>query len=336
MPFLDKISGGLLNARAQQAISARNAAVYGGDVYSPSRSAPQPPLESLDRVCGAAGCAGSWLKPWKSRRRPVFEDAWVCSGRCLQSLILAAVRREVGDGGAASSDLETPHRHRVPLGLVLLAQGWITHPQLREALEAQKASGCGRIGEWLTQSCGLAEDRITRGLGVQWSCPVLAADGFSPSAMALVMPKRLIAEFGLVPLRVAGSTILYLASQDRLHAAAALGVEQMSGLKVESGLLPQSKFEAVRSALLAADAVPATLNLVNDADELTAKIVTVLDQRQPVASRLVRIHQYYWLRVWLESGALTGKGKLPPTSEDVQDHLYLIGDKRPKMDCDPA
>ena len=65
----------------------------------------------------------------------------------------------------------------MPLGLVLLAQGWITHPQLQAALEAQKASGQGRIGDWLQQSCGLPEERVTRGLGVQWSCPVLALDG---------------------------------------------------------------------------------------------------------------------------------------------------------------
>ena len=87
------------------------------------------------------------------------------------------------DGGAAGDrvgmrvGVDTPHRHRVPLGLVLLAQGWITHPQLQTALEAQRASGQGRIGDWLTQSCGLPEERITRGLGVQWSCPVLGTDG---------------------------------------------------------------------------------------------------------------------------------------------------------------
>ena len=62
-------------------------------------------------------------------------------------------------------------------------------------------------------------------------------NGFLPSAMALVMPKRFVAEFGLVPLRVAGGSLLYLAFENRTNPAAALGVEQMTGLKVESGLL---------------------------------------------------------------------------------------------------
>ena len=105
-------------------------------------------------------------------------------------MVRAAIRRETGEMNGVGVDV--PHRHRVPLGLVLLAQGWITHPQLQAALEAQKQTGQGRIGDWLVQSCGLAEERVTRGLGVQWSCPVLAMNGFSPSAMALVMPKRFI------------------------------------------------------------------------------------------------------------------------------------------------
>ena len=55
--------------------------------------------------------------------------------------------------------------------------------------------------------------------------------------MALVMPKRFVQEFGLLPLRVAGSRILYLAFEDGLNAGAALALEQMSELRVESGLI---------------------------------------------------------------------------------------------------
>ncbi len=237
-------------------------------------------------------------------------------------MVRAAVRRETGDVSGAGWD--EPHRHRVPLGLVLLAQGWITHPQLQAALASQRVSGRGRIGDWLAEGCGLEEERITRGLGVQWSCPLLAMDGFSAAAMGLVMPKRFVAEFGMVPLRVAGSKLLYMAFADRLDAATALGVEQMSGLKVESGLLTGSQFEAARAGVMAADAVPLRMSAMADADQLTAGIVKVLEQRQPVAARLVRVHQYYWLRVWLESGATAGLGGLPPGTEDVEDCVFTL------------
>lgn len=322
MPFLEKISGGMLGARAQQAIGARNAAIYGDEGYQPSRSRTEAQHGAGERLCAAQGCSSTWLKPWKSRRRPIFEDQWGCSGRCLHTLVRSAVRREIGEGAAS---FDAPHRHRVPLGLVLLAQGWITHPQLQDALQAQRASGQGRIGDWLAQNCGLGEEHIARGLGVQWSCPVLAMDGFAPRSMALAMPKRFIVEFGLVPLRVAGASILYLAFENRMNAATALGVEEMSGLKVESGLLPATQFEQARAAVLAAEGVPVTIEQVGDADELAARMVTVIDQKQPIASRLVRVHSYYWMRIWLESGAIAGPGSLPPSSEDVEDYLFLIG-----------
>ncbi len=313
MPILERL--GLFQARASQAHATRDAAVLGANTYRPGSL-----TESAPRMCAAAGCAGGWAKPWKHRRRPVFEEEWGCSGRCLQTMVRAAVRREVGE-----ADDDVPHRHRVPLGLVLLAQGWITHPQLQVALDAQRASGQGRIGDWLTQSCGLGEERIARGLGVQWSCPVLGTEGFSPATMALVMPKRFIAEFGLLPLRVAGSSLLYLGFQDRMNAVAALGLEQMTGLKVESGVMQASTFAEVQASLLAAESVPVSMQLVADADALSAGIAKTLETRLPVASRLVRVHSYYWLRMWLESGSRSGVGTLPSGVEEVQDMLFMIG-----------
>ena len=322
MPILGKSVGMIVQTRLRQALTTRVDVMPASDAYQPL-PLPTHDLPSGDRICGAPGCNGGWTMPWKNRRRPIFEQEWGCGSQCLRVLVKAAVRREIGDG--VRGDRDAPHKHRVPLGLVLLAQGWISHPQLQTALEAQRATGRGRIGDWLTQSCGLAEDRIARGLGVQWSCPVLTTDGFSPTAMAVVMPKRLIAEFGLVPLRIAGSTLLYLAFEERMDAAVALGVEQMCGLKVESGLLAATQFQEVRAAVLGADGVPAHIRPVADRDALTAGIVRVLEKSQPVATRLVRIHQYYWLRIWLEAGATRGVANVPPGPEDVEDHLFLVG-----------
>ena len=64
-------------------------------------------------------------------------------------MVKAAVNRELGEG----EEVVAPHRHRVPLGLVMLAQGWITHPQLRQALESQRA-------EWKWENWRLAGCRV--------------------------------------------------------------------------------------------------------------------------------------------------------------------------------
>jgi hypothetical protein len=58
------------------------------------------------------------------------------------------------------------HRHRIPLGLVMLEQGWITLGQLRQALEAQKAPAPGRLGHWLVRQQGVSEELVTG----RWAC----------------------------------------------------------------------------------------------------------------------------------------------------------------------
>jgi hypothetical protein len=143
--------------------------------------------------------------------------------------------------------------------------------------------------------------------------------------MALVMPKLFVERFGLLPLRVAGSRILYLGFADRLDASAAFATEQMTGLKVESGVVEDAQFEAARSRLFAHDGVEIKLEAADNKDAMAARITAILEQKQPIASRLVRLHQYYWLRMWLESGALGKAGSLPATGEDVKDHVFTVG-----------
>jgi hypothetical protein len=96
-------------------------------------------------------------------------------------------------------------------------------------------------------------------------------------------------------------------------------------LKVESGVVEGASFETARSRLLACDGVEMKLEVAEDKDAMAARITAILEQKQPIASRLVRLHQYYWLRMWLESGALGKVGNLPLTREDVKDHVFTVG-----------
>ena len=67
------------------------------------------------------------------------------------------------------------------------------------------------------------------------------------------------------------------------------------------------------------------LKLVADADALSTAIVKVLESRQPIATRLVRVQQYFWLRLWNETGATQGIARLPSSPEDIEDHVFMIG-----------
>ena len=330
MPFLTKTTGAAdANALMQSAFRASNGVAWSNNEYRPSRNTAE--LDGLGstasltqaqqrRLCGNAACTGGWTRPWRNRRRPIFEGQWGCGGRCVLAMVRAAIKRELGDDGIATS--AAPHRHRVPLGLLMLAQGWITHPQLQKALAAQRENGTGRIGDWLRSECGVEVEQIVRALSMQWGCPVLTTEGFSPEAMALVMPKIFVERFGLLPLRVAGSRILYIGFSERLDATAAFAMKRMTQLKVESGVVDSAQFEAARERLLTCDGVETKLETAEDKDAMAARITAILEQKQPIASRLVRLHQYYWLRMWLESGALGKTGSLPVTGEDVMDYVF--------------
>jgi hypothetical protein len=239
-------------------------------------------------------------------------------------MVRAAVQRESGEGD--TEERSTEHRHRMPLGLILLAQGLITQAQLEHALDRQRRAGEGRIGRWLTQECGLDPRCITRGLGVQWGCPVLSMEGFDAGRMALAVPRLLVEQTGLLPLRIAGGRTLQLAFADRPDASAALAVERMSGLKVESGLMNPAEWQAGRDRMFACSFVEAAFDLVAEIESLPGRIAVELRRMQPMASRLVRVHEFYWLRMWLESAAMrTRDGGLPWTREDVADRLYAVG-----------
>ncbi len=332
MPFLTrKTESSEHHALMQPVGGVSDGLAWEGDEYTPSKGTAGIDGFGLPaslattrsgRLCGNPECASGWTKPWRNRRRPIFEGQWGCGGRCVLAMVRAAVRRERGDGvGSASA---VPHRHRVPLGLLMLAQGWITHPQLQKALAAQRESGTGRIGDWLMSECGVGADQITRGLSIQWGCPVLTTEGFSPETMALVMPKMFVEEFEVLPLSVAGSRILYMASSNRLDASVAFAVERMTELKVESGVVEGALYESARERMLACEGVEAKLEMFDDKDAMAARMTAILEHKQPIASRLVRLHQYYWLRIWLERGAFGRAGNLPQTGEDVKDHIFAV------------
>jgi hypothetical protein len=259
-------------------------------------------LAGLFSTCANPKCASGWLHLWRSRSSPVFEGGWSCSAACTAARVELAVRRELDGRGNEPSG----HRHRIPLGLVMLEQGWITSEQLRRALEAQKAAGQGKLGKWLVRQQGASEQMVTRALSLQWSCPVLPLDFHDPEAMAPVLPRLFVDAFAALPLRVAAGRILYLGFEDRLDPVLALAAERMTGLRVEAGLVRGSLFAPAHERMLSAS-FPRT-QLIETASEspLVRVLSRAIERTKPVESRLVRVHDCLWLRMWtrVQTGSL--------------------------------
>ena len=276
----------------------------------PARSPALAGRAGIFQTCSNPGCSSGWLKLLRPHSAPIFEGGWCCSAACARTVIEAALRRESEAPNAGSE----AHNHRIPLGLTMLEQGWITGAQLRGALDAQRSAGGGRLGYWLVRGQGVSEQMVTRALGIQWSCPVLSAEFHDVEGLAALVPRLFVDAFGGLPLRTAAGRILYLGFEDRLDTVLALAVERMTGLRVECGLVAGSIFRRAHAAMLGA-AFPA-VELIEASSEnvLAQALARALERARPVDSRLVRVHDCFWLRMWLRP--LTG---VLPEASSVRD-----------------
>jgi hypothetical protein len=252
------------------------------------------PFRGLLETCANPACSSGWLQIWRSRSHPIFEGGWNCSPECTAERLRAAVTRELA---GRATPIET-HRHRIPLGLLMLEQGWITSEQLRAALDSQRVNKAGRLGHWLMAQEGVSEQLLTRALGLQWSCPVLSFELHDPEGLSSVLPRLFIDAFRALPLRIAAGKLIYLGFDDRLDPALALALQRMSGLRVESGIVQGSRFGRAHSRMLEARFPPVELLEAASEPALVRALSRAMEKAKPVESRLVRVHDCLWLRMW--------------------------------------
>jgi hypothetical protein len=270
-------------------------------------------------TCANPRCNSGWLKVWRNRTAPVFEGGWNCSPECTQAQVAWALRREMDMQGRR----EQPHRHRIPLGLLMLERGWISSAQLRGALAAQRAAGAGRIGYWLIHGQGVSERLVTRALGLQAACPVLETAGHAPENVTAFIPRFFLDAFGALPIRTAGSRVLYVGFEQRLDPVLALAVERMTGVRVECGLVADADFRAAHARIL--QAVFPRVELIEAISEqvLARELARRVERERPVESRLVRVHDCYWLRMWKrpQHGPLPDIASVQDLICSLHDHL---------------
>jgi len=266
-------------------------------------------------TCANPDCRSGWLHFWRKRSAPIFEGGWSCSASCTLASIDAAIFREM----AGKSAVSATHRHRVPLGLVMLEQGWITAQQLRLALDAQRVSGQGLLGKWLVREHGVPEQKVTRALSLQWSCPVLQLEHHDPEAMSSVLPRLFVEAFGVLPLRIAAGRILYLGFESRPDPVVTLAAERMLGIQVEAGLVRSSLFKPTHDRLMKAKFPATGLIEVSANSQITRILTKAVERTRPVESRLVRVHDCLWLRMWKRLPV-----SQPSQSADVEDMICSL------------
>jgi len=313
----DRSTGGLGQITVERAPVAKMPPARGDALRDEEGQAP-----SLFSHCANPRCATGWIQLWRNRRVPNFEGRWACSPECMKALVASAVRREAAACEAGAS----VHEHRVPLGLMLVEQGCLTEDQLRTALEGQRQAGNGngerlRLGKWLVVNGLLSEMTLIRILAAQWSCPVLSLDGFLAEETASAVPPFLAEACGVVPVRLVQRKLLYVAFAGRVDRSLSYAVERMTGLRVTSGLVRDAEFAAAQRRYREVPAPGMRFLETATAAALARSATKLIEREKPADARLVRIHEYYWLRLWKRS---RGAAPLPGVGE-VEDILCTVG-----------
>jgi hypothetical protein len=252
----------------------------------------------------------------------VFEGKWACSPACMGELVAAAVGRAM-DG---IDSVPVSHAHRLPMGLMLVEQGKITARQLHEALEGQRRRSeergeTMRLGEWLLRSGVLGEPALTRALSAQWNCPVFSLDGYRPRELATAFPRFLCDALGALPVRAPGGRQLYVAFSGHVDRSLSYALEGMTGLKVVAGVARDSEFTIAQEQYLATEGPRTRFLEAASSWALVRTLTDLIETEKPAEARLVRIHDFYWLRLWRR----TGKGPGLPAPDTVEDLLATLG-----------
>lgn len=254
-------------------------------------------------VCGNRECRTGWLQLFRSRSFPRFEEKWGCSAVCMERMIADAVRSQIESWEPVPAERAL----RMPLGLILLSRGWISHRELQEALAAQRHAQNGRIGEWLHRLHGISEETITKALGIQWNCTVLPSGMPGLEFARWLIPAFLRNRYGLAPLRQGSDKALYLAGKYRAEHAAARAMEHMLREPVHAAFLEDSAWNLADGDT----ADTAELHLPGR-DGVVSCIRELIEQSRPSDARLVRVHDHLWLRMWLR-----GRGSHPMQIRDI-------------------
>ncbi|HUI83873.1 MAG TPA: hypothetical protein VL240_06605 [Candidatus Binatia bacterium] len=188
---------------------------------SVSLRAVLPDLSPMNVLAALPTCANRycprpatlWQRWWARHEGIRLQELWYCSPQCFQIALLHRLERV-----SLAAPVRPARPNRLPLGLVLLAQGEITSRQLREALEAQKAAHSGRLGEWLVTMGVIGEQQVTAALAVQQGCPTFPVREPQSVRARMYWPDALVRRYGAVP-------VFHNEAQCRLYVGFLEGVD---------------------------------------------------------------------------------------------------------------
>jgi len=262
--------------------------------------------------CALVSCSGPktlWQRI-RSRYTGIFlHGEFYCRPQCLETALVGQISR--------LRALTPPAQpaNRIPLGLLMVARGKLTHLELRAALEAQRRARYGKIGDWVEKLGFASEQDVTSALALQWGCPVLSS--FDPSTIHSPgnIPLPILESFQMLPFNyVASTNTLFLAFGERVDHAALYAIEKILDCRTQP-CVARRKLVAHQLESMRQFNHPRDVEfLTRDLTEMSRITSSYLARLRPEEVRLSRIGRFIWLRLKTRAAATNLLFCLQPNS----------------------
>ena len=299
-------------------------------------------LEDPNAACGLGSCEGPkspWARFRQHRHGTLLQGVFYCSRQCLETALTAQLARLYALPPAAAPS------NRIPLGLLMVARGWLTHEQVATALDAQRRSRCGQIGEWFEKLGFATAHQVTTALGLQWGCPVtFALDSDSHLPLGPI-PLGILEAFQMVPLQfVSATNTIYIAFGQRVDHAALYAIERLLDCRTQPCVAGR-KAVAEELIRMRQQARPREIEFgtMHDFAEIGRVSVSYMLRLGAEEARLGRVGDFIWLRLRVGT-ALTDllfraefkKQFSVPSSRFSEKPLLVSKDREPRTDLQGA
>jgi hypothetical protein len=227
-----------------------------------------------------------------------LDEKFYCQPRCLETALVAQIAR------LRNIPQPVPPPNRIPLGLLMVARGKLTHVEVRAALEAQRRAGYGKIGDWLEKLGFASEQEVTAALAVQWGCPLVSSFDLGIVDMPGSIPLPILESFQMLPANYTAATnTLYLAFGERVDHAALYTIERTLDCRTQPCVAQRRKI-ACRLDDLRQMPRPGDVEFVTrDFGEMARITSSYVNRVNPEQVRICRMGSFIWLRLKARAAA---------------------------------
>jgi Type II secretion system (T2SS), protein E, N-terminal domain len=256
-------------------------------------------LGRSEPLCALVSCTRSKSLWYRLRHRPngaFLQGNFYCQPQCLEAALLSHLSRL----RTIAPSPQPPNR--IPLGLLMVARGKLTHIEVQAALEAQRRARHGKIGDWIEKLGFATEQEVTCALALQWGCPVAAS--FDPSAIQSSgdIPLPILEAFQMVPLNYAATNTLYLAFGERVDHVALYAIEKVLACRTHPCVAGRKsiarQLDFMRQLPRPSDV---EFGPMSDLAEMGRIAASYSSRLSPQSVRMSRIGSFIWLRLEIGS-----------------------------------